>query len=136
MVSLLHRATIKSTHLVASYDFWPVNGAGLLSQEKISKATSEEKRISGEAYDVNKQMIYMAPKSTNESRAQYSPEPAWGIYSGVIKAKVHYASWSETCSLARASEQVSDRFVAVYDKLTTFSGRKTCIGQDSTITTC
>jgi len=73
--------------LVASYDFWPVNGAGLLSQEKISKATSEEKRISGEAYDVNKQMIYMAPKSTNESRTQYSPEPAWGIYSGVIMAQ-------------------------------------------------
>ena len=30
--------------------------------------------------------------------------------------------------LARASEQVSDRFVDVYDKLTTFSGRKTCLG--------
>ena len=53
-----------------------------------------------------------------------------------IKSKVHYASWSETCSLARASEQVSDRFVGVYDKLTTFSGRKTCFGQDSAITTC
>jgi len=53
-----------------------------------------------------------------------------------FKSKVHYASWSETCSLAHASEQVSDRFVGVYDKLTTFSGRKTCLGQDSTITTC
>ena len=54
----------------------------------------------------------------------------------LLKSKVHYASWSETCSLARASEQVSDRFVGVYDKLTTFSGRKTCLGQDSAITTC
>jgi len=35
---------------------------------------SEEKRISGEAYNVNKQTIYIAPKSTNESRAQYSAE--------------------------------------------------------------
>ena len=48
----------------------------------------------------------------------------------IVKSKVHYASWSETCSLARASEQVSDSwFVGVYDKLTTFSGRKTCLGQ-------
>jgi len=54
----------------------------------------------------------------------------------LVKSKVHYASWSETCSLARASEQVSDRFVGVYDKLTTFSGRKTCLGQNSAITTC
>jgi len=54
----------------------------------------------------------------------------------MLKSKVHYASWSETCSLARASEQVSDRFDGVCDKLTTFSGQKTCLGQDSTITTC
>ena len=53
-----------------------------------------------------------------------------------VKSKVHYASWSETCSLARASEQVLDSFVGVYDKLTSFSGRKTCLGQDSAITTC
>jgi len=41
-----------------------------------------------------------------------------------IKSKVHYASWSETCSLARAGEQVSDRFDGVCDKLATFSGEK------------
>jgi len=35
-----------------------------------NKENSEEKRISKEANDV--------PKSTNESRAHYSPEPAWG----------------------------------------------------------
>ena len=39
------------------------NGAGLFSKEKISKGgnesgKSEEKRISGEAYDINKQTIY------------------------------------------------------------------------------
>ena len=38
--------------------------------------------------------------------------------------------------LARASGQVSDRFAGVCDKLATFSGLKTCLGQDSTITTC
>jgi len=38
--------------LVPSYDLWPGNGAGLVSKEKISKE-SEEKRISGEAYNVN-----------------------------------------------------------------------------------
>jgi len=31
-----------------------------------------KKLISGEAYDVNKQTIYTALKSTNESKAQYS----------------------------------------------------------------
>ena len=38
--------------------------------------------------------------------------------------------------LARAGEQVSDRFAGVCDKLATFSGCKTCRGQDSTIRTC
>ena len=38
--------------------------------------------------------------------------------------------------LARASGQVSDRFAGVCDKLATFSGLKTCRGQDSAITTC
>ena len=43
--------------LVAFYDVWPGNGAGLLSKEKISKgrdmqAKSEEKRTSEEAGDV------------------------------------------------------------------------------------
>ena len=38
------------------------------------------KRISGKAYDVNKQTTYITPKSTNESRTQYSPEPTRGAY--------------------------------------------------------
>ena len=38
--------------------------------------------------------------------------------------------------LARASGQVSDRFAGVCDMLATFSGLKTCRGQDSAITTC
>jgi len=33
--------------------------------------------------------------------------------------------------LARASGQISDRFAGVCDKLATFSGLKTCRGQDS-----
>jgi len=37
-----------------------------------------KKKDIGEAYDVNKQTIYIAPKSTHESRAQYSLEPEQG----------------------------------------------------------
>jgi len=44
--------------LVAFYDIPPGNGAGLFSKEKTSKGghilgKSEEKRIRGEAYDIN-----------------------------------------------------------------------------------
>ena len=64
--------------MVVSYDLWPGNGAGLFSKEKI-KVT--KKRISGEAYDVNKQTIhtYIVPKSTNESKVQY---PRHGVRTG------------------------------------------------------
>ena len=37
-----------------------------------------KKSIRGKAYNVNKQTIYIAPKSTNESRVQYSSEHARG----------------------------------------------------------
>jgi len=65
--------------LVTSYDLWPGNGASLLSKEKTSKGKSKEKGISGRAYDVNKQTIYVVPESTNESRAQYFLERALGL---------------------------------------------------------
>jgi len=39
---------------------------------------SEEKRTSGEAYDINKQTIYIVPKSKIESREHYDPKPAQG----------------------------------------------------------
>jgi len=50
--------------LVTFYDIRPGNGVGLFSKEKISKGgdeygKSEEKRISGERYDINKQTIYI-----------------------------------------------------------------------------
>jgi len=45
---------------------------------EISKEESKEKRISGEAYDINTQIIYIALKSKIESRAHYAPAPAWG----------------------------------------------------------
>ena len=59
---------------------WKQSG---FSKEKTSKGgdkqgKSEEKRISGEAYHINKQTVYMAPKSEIESRAHYAPEPARG----------------------------------------------------------
>jgi len=70
--------------LIAFYDIRPGNGAGLSSKEKIREEIknlekSEEKRINGQAYDRNKQTIYIAPKSKIESRADYAPEPAWGL---------------------------------------------------------
>jgi len=74
--------------LVAFYDIRPGNGAGLFSEEKISKGgviegKSKEKRISGEAYDMNKQTIYrpIAPKSKIESGAHYL-----GVYGDLFLA--------------------------------------------------
>jgi len=68
--------------LVAFYDIRPGNGAGLFSKEKVSKGVDSKekkcrKRISLEANDVNKQTI--APKSTYESRADYTLEPTWDM---------------------------------------------------------
>ena len=45
----------------------------MISEEKVRK-----KRISGEACDINKQTIYIVPKSKIESPAHYTPEPARG----------------------------------------------------------
>jgi len=45
--------------------------------EKISKERVK-KRMSGEAYDINKQMTYIVPKSKIESSAYYAPVPAAG----------------------------------------------------------
>jgi len=39
----------------------------------------KKKRISGEAYDINNQIIYIAPKSKIRSRLHCSPEPARGF---------------------------------------------------------
>ena len=62
----------------------PGNGAGLFSKEKIGlskrgdkQGRSEEKKISGESYDVNKQTIYIAPKSKHRIKGTL-PEPARG----------------------------------------------------------
>jgi len=45
----------------------------LISKEKVQK-----KRISRDAYDINKQTIYTGTKSKIEPRAHYTPEPARG----------------------------------------------------------
>jgi len=37
-----------------------------------------KKKGCGEANDINKQTMYIAPKSTNELRVHYALEPAWG----------------------------------------------------------
>jgi len=62
--------------LAAFYDIWPGNGAGLFKYGRRQIRKSEEKRISGEAYDINKQTIYTAPKSKIESKVHHAPEPA------------------------------------------------------------
>ena len=61
----LHSGLVQS--LGTFYDIRTGNGAGLFSKEKIteggiSKDKVKKKRTSGEAYDVNKQTIYIAPK--------------------------------------------------------------------------
>jgi len=64
--------------LIASYDLWP-GMQRVYSQRKTKvRKKVKKKRINGEAHDVNKQTIYIVPKSTNESSVQYSPEPARG----------------------------------------------------------
>ena len=65
---------------------------GLFSKEKISKGVdkqgkSEEKRLSGEAYNINKQTIYIAPKSKIKSTAHYAPESAQGTCSYITHLK-------------------------------------------------
>jgi len=45
--------------------------------EEISKENMKKKRITEEAYDINKQTIYIVPKSKIESRVHYAPEPTW-----------------------------------------------------------
>ena len=50
--------------LLAFYDIQPGHGAGLFSKEKISKGgdksgRSEENRTNGEAYNTNKQTVYI-----------------------------------------------------------------------------
>ena len=57
-------------------------GSGSIFKGKISKGGDkeivEEKKMSGDAYDICKQTIQT--KSKIESRAHYAPEPAWGGY--------------------------------------------------------
>jgi len=68
--------------LVTSYDLWPGNRAGLFSKEKASKKvdkekTEQKKEVSGGS-QVNKRTMHIVPKSSNESRVHYAPEPARG----------------------------------------------------------
>jgi len=51
---------------------WKRSGSILKAKDKKK---SKDKRISGEAYDVNKQMTYIAPNSTNKSRGSTSCSP-------------------------------------------------------------
>ena len=65
--------------LVAFYDIRPGNGSGIVSQEKISKGRKKwRKRISGEAYDINKQTICIVSKSKNRIKGALFPEARTG----------------------------------------------------------
>jgi len=62
---------------ILQHPVWKWSG----SKEKISKGGDKYGKVRkgcGEAYDVNRQIIHMAPKATIESRAHYVPEPARG----------------------------------------------------------
>ena len=80
--------------LDASYDLWPGNGVGLFSKEKVSKEVDKWGKISKEKRNKwgkpSKQTVYIAPKSTNESRMHYSLEPARSrlVWKEVVKMEV------------------------------------------------
>ena len=60
---------IKARFSCLLYDIRPENGAGLFSKKKISKREDKKKvkkRISPEAYDINKQAIYMYAASKSK----------------------------------------------------------------------
>jgi len=54
-----------------------------MSKEKVKK----KRRISGEAYDRKKQIIYTAPKLKIESRAHYAPGPERSIHARNYQSK-------------------------------------------------
>ena len=60
--------------LVAFYDIWPGNGAGLFSKEKMSRPKGGDKwekvkkRVSVGAYCINKQTMYSRNQKSNQGR--------------------------------------------------------------------
>jgi len=52
-----------------------LDGSGMRRTVCKELGKSEEKRISEEAYDINKQTINMVPKSKIEPRAHYTLKP-------------------------------------------------------------
>ena len=68
---------LKSPGLIASCDLCPGNGAGLFSNEKISEGVEKlEKKNKPGSKRYKRANDHTASKSTNVSRARYSPEPA------------------------------------------------------------
>ena len=65
--------------------------------------------ISGEAYNINKQTIYIARKSEIESRAHCTPEPTWGIN------KLKQTSYSDNLKqVSAAADKPTRRTVSLY----------------------
>jgi len=62
-------------NVLQHYKLKPGSVPFMTSDRKTERVYSEEERISGEAYDINNQTIYIVPKSTIESRMHYAPEP-------------------------------------------------------------
>jgi len=60
-----------------------------MSKGEDKEGKSEEKRISGEACDINKQAIHIVPKSKIESRVHYTAEPARGKINASSRRLVH-----------------------------------------------
>jgi len=81
----INRKTKARFSLLLRHPAWKWSGSILKGKDKYIREEiseeSEEIRISVEAYNINKETIYTAPKSKIESSAHYTPEPAWGDYS-------------------------------------------------------
>ena len=80
----------------------------MISKEKVKK------RITGEAYDVNKQTIYIAPKSKIESRAHYAPEPAQGHKSQLVQLVTNFTIEVESKTTKRQAKAKAETKLTLY----------------------
>jgi len=90
---------------------------GLFSKEKISKGgdkegKDEEKRISGEAYNTNKQ----APKSKIESRLHYASEPARSYMQHLLMSDGYTQMGICLCQMTAQMQSNQSRFGACCSK--------------------
>jgi len=73
-----HKKTKARFSLLLRHLAWKWSGS-ILKRKRDKKGKSEEKRISGEAYDKNKHTIYITPKSKNRIKSALCPGARMGL---------------------------------------------------------